>query len=215
MLNNAKDNMLSQQIRTWGKVDEKISDLFRQIDRARFLLPAFQDFAYADMSLPTLHGEMMLSPVVQAKLLQVLDLQADETVLEVGTGNGFFTALLAQQAKQVISVEYYADLQEGAAQHLADLGVRNVALSVGNAANGWKLAEPVEAIVITGGLPFLPEAFKKCLQPNGRIVAILGDGAAMQVTLVRQQNGHWITEKCFETTVPLLLKAPELERFVF
>ncbi len=215
MLNNAKDNMLSQQLRTWGKVDGKIEDLFQRLDRAGFLLPAFQDFAYADMSLPTLHGEVMLSPVVQAKLLQVLNLQAHETVLEVGTGNGFFTALLAKQAHHVTSVEYYADLQENAAQNLARVGVRNVTLAVGHAANGWKLNEPVDAVVITGGLPFLPEAFKNCVKPNGRIVSILGESAAMQVTLVYQEKNHWRVEQCFETTVPLLLKAPELERFVF
>jgi protein-L-isoaspartate(D-aspartate) O-methyltransferase len=215
MLNNAKDNMLSQQIRTWGKVDGKIEDLFRLIDRASFLAPAFQDFAYADMTLPLLHGEIMLSPVVQAKLLQVLNLQVHETVLEVGTGNGFLTALLARQAKHVTSVEYYADLSEIALKNLAKVNGHNVKLCVGNAATGWALDAPVDAVIITGGLPFLPEAFKKCLKPNGRIVAILGEGAAMQVTLICLKGRQWISEKMFETTVPLLLKAPELERFVF
>ncbi|MCX7122279.1 MAG: protein-L-isoaspartate O-methyltransferase [Gammaproteobacteria bacterium] len=207
--------MLSQQIRTWGKVDGKIEDLFRLIDRASFLAPAFQDFAYADMTLPLLHGEIMLSPVVQAKLLQVLNLQVHETVLEVGTGNGFLTALLARQAKHVTSVEYYADLSEIALKNLAKVNGHNVKLCVGNAATGWALDAPVDAVIITGGLPFLPEAFKKCLKPNGRIVAILGEGAAMQVTLICLKGRQWISEKMFETTVPLLLKAPELERFVF
>ena len=215
MQNNPKENMLSQQIRTWGKVDEKIEDLFRLIDRASFVAPPFRDFSYADMEIPLLHGEVMLSPVVQAKLLQVLNLQAHETVLEVGTGNGFFTALLGRLAKQVISVEYYADLQEIALQNLAKVGCHNAQLYVGNAANGWKLDAPVDAVVITGGLPFLPETFKKCLKPGGRIVAILGEGAAMQVSRVLAQGQKWISEKMFETTVPLLLKALEPERFVF
>jgi protein-L-isoaspartate(D-aspartate) O-methyltransferase len=215
MLNNPKDNMLSQQIRTWGKVEGKIEELFRRVDRAAFLLPAFQDFAYADMALPLLHGEVMLSPVVQAKLLQALELQPHETVLEVGTGNGFFTALLARSAQHVTSVEYYSDLQEEAAHHLAREGIHNITLSVGNAANGWKLSKPVDVVVITGGLTFLPEAFKKCLKSGGRIVAILGESAAMHVTSVQQEAGLWIAQPLFETTVPLLLKAPELERFVF
>ena len=215
MLNNPKENMLSQQIRTWGKIDEKIEDLFRLIDRSGFVAPAFRDFAYADMDVPTLHGEMMLSPVVQAKLLQVLNVQAHETVLEVGTGNGFFTALLGRLAKKVISVEYYADLKDIALENLAKAGCHNAELCVGNAANGWKLDAPVDALIITGGLPFLPEAFKKCVKPNGRIVAILGEGAAMQVSLIHLQGVQWRVEKMFETTVALLVKASEPERFIF
>ena len=133
----------------------------------------------------------MLSPVVQAKLLQAADVQAGETVLEVGTGNGFLTALLAQLAQHVTSVEYYVDLQEVAAQNLARVGCQNVSLAVGNAASGWKLDQPVDVVVLTGGLPFLPEAFKKCVKPGGRIVAILGEAAAMQVTVLRQPESRW------------------------
>ncbi len=215
MSNSSKENMLSQQIRTWGKMDEKIVQLFASLDRAQFVAPQFQDLAYADMEIPTLHGEVMLSPVVQAKMLQALSLQPQETVLEVGTGNGFFTALLARQASHVISVEYHAKLQEWAAHCLAEVGCPNVSLYVGNAAKDWPVDTPVDVVVITGGLPFLPEAFKKAVRPGGRIVSILGQGAPMEVTLTVQSEKQWRSQKLFETQVPLLKKALLPEAFVF
>lgn len=215
MSNLPKTNMIKQQIRTWGVTDETIIHLFEYVDRARFVGKTQQDLAYADMRLPLAHGEEMLSPKIQAKILDALQIQKNETVLEVGTGNGFLTALLSQLAKQVVSIEFHRDLSALAAKNLAEQVCHNIDLEVGNAANGWKLMEPVDVIVITGSLPFLPESFKNCLTPTGRLFAILGETDAMQATLVERKTDHFNQKNLFETQVRPLLRALEPERFTF
>lgn len=211
----AKANMIKQQIRTWDVTDESVLHLFERIDRLHFIPKEYQDLAYADMALPLLNHEEMLAPSVQAKMLQALNLKEGETVLEIGTGNGFFTALLAALSKHVVSVEFHKDLSAFAEQNLKNQGVRNVDLVVGNAANGVKLAEPVDVIVITGGLPFLGEGFKSCLKDGGRILAILGDDTNMHVTLIQKSGETYRVSPLFETSTKMLLRAPEVERFVF
>lgn len=213
-LDIAKENMVKQQIRTNEITDEAVINLFETIDRAAFLAPEYQDLAYADMCLPINCDQVMLSPLDQAKMLQALNLKKHETVLEIGTGNGFLTALLAKLTKSVTSVEIYPELKEEAAQHLARLYIHNVNLQVGNGANGWEV-EPVDVIVITGALPFLPETFKLCLREQGRIMAILGDNPVMKVCLVEHKNNAYAITPVFETNVPTLEKAPQPERFTF
>lgn len=212
---DAKVNMIKQQIRTWGVNDEAVIHLFERIDRRYFVAKEHEDIAYADMALPLLNAEEMLMPSVQARMLQALRLKPTETVLEIGTGSGFFTALLAGLAHHVISIEFHRDLSSWAAQNLKNQGVLNVELLVGNGANGVKLAEPTDVIVITGGLPFLPEGFKSCIKETGRILALLGNEKAMQVTLIEKQGEKINTTGLFETVTKTLLRAPEAERFVF
>lgn len=215
MSNLPKTNMITQQIRSWGVSDETVIHLFETIDRARFVTKPHRDLAYADMNLPMAHGEEMLSPKIQAKILDALHIKKSETVLEVGTGNGFLTALLSHLAKQVVSVEFHRDIATLAAKNLAEQVCHNIDLAVGNAANAWKLMEPVEVILITGSLPFLPESFKACLSPTGRIFAILGEGNAMRATVIQREKTHFIEKTVFETHVRPLLRAPEPERFTF
>ncbi len=212
---DAKINMIKQQLHTAGVIDEKILHLFERIDRKFFVGKSQQNLAYADMSLPMVQGEQMLAPSVQAKILQALAIQPNETVLEIGTGNGFFTALLAALAKHVISVEFHKSLSEKAAKNLQNQGVLNVDLIVGNGANGVKVAEPVDVIVLTGGLPFLPEGFKNALSEQGRVLAILGDSTVMQVTLLKRNGAKFTITPLFETSTTMLRRAPETERFVF
>ncbi len=215
MSNTPKTNMIKQQIRSWGVTDETVIHLFETIDRARFVTKAHCDLAYADMNLPMAHGEEMLSPKIQAKILDALQIQKTETVLEVGTGNGFLTALLSHLAKQVISVEFHRDIAALAAKNLAEQVCHNIDLEIGNAANGWKLVDPADLIVITGSLPFLPESFKACLTPKGRIFAILGEGDAMRATLIQRDGDHFTEHRLFETKIRPLMRAPEPERFTF
>lgn len=212
---DAKINMIKQQLRTAGVIDEKIISLFERIDRQHFVLKEALDLAYADMPLPLPHNEEMLTPSVQGRMLQALNLKPTETVLEIGTGSGFFTAMLASLAQSVLSIEFHKDLSDWAGQNLKNQGVLNAELLVGNGANGIKLAEPVDVIVITGGLPFLAKGFKTCLKEEGRILAILGEGANMQVVLLQRDGAKFHTEILFETSVKMLLRAPDVERFVF
>lgn len=213
---DAKTNMIKQQIRTYDVTDDTVLHLFETIDRAAFVKPEHQDLAYADMMLPIDCGQLMLSPADQAKMLQALAIKPHETVLEIGTGNGFFTALLAKMSTKVVSVELYDELLVQAEKHLQRLLINNVSLQMGNAANGWKLNAPVDVVVITGSLPFLPKTFKSCIKESGRIMAILGDQpAAMQVSLMTQQGERFLSQTLFETDVPQLEKALQPEQFVF
>jgi len=211
----AQTNMIKQQIRTFDVTDEAIVHLFAHSDRAAFVAPEYQDLAYADMMLPIACGQKMLAPKIQAKMLQALNLKAHERVLEIGTGNGYLTSLLAQLAQEVISVEIHRELSREAEAHLLRIGVNNVKLQVGNGASGWKLDAPVDAVIITGALPILPKAFKSCIHEHGRVLAILGDGPAMVVSLIENDGATYHLHPLFETEAPPLLKAVEPERFVF
>jgi len=148
--------------------------------------------------------------------LQALNLHPHETVLEIGTGSGYFTALLAKLAKHVYSVEFYSDLSQTAAQRLKKCRINNVTLEIGNAARGWNYhKDQVDVLVITGSLPFLPESYKSCLKDSGRLMAILGDSPNMEVTIVKKQPQGWEATRVFETVAPTLLYAQQPERFVF
>ena len=210
-----KISMIKQQIHAQGVTDGKLLHLFERIDRQFFVGKHQRALAYADLALPLMRGEEMLAPSVQAKMLDALQIQADETVLEIGTGTGFFTALLAGLAKEVISVEFHKALSEMASINLKNQGVLNVNLVVGNGASGVKVAEPMDVLVITGALPFLPAGFKQALKPNGRILAILGDALFQQVTLIKRAGEVYTATPLFETTTKTLLRAQTTERFVF
>lgn len=216
-LHDAKTNMIKQQLRTVGVTDPGIIHLFQEMDRAAFVSKEHQDLAYADMMLPIGKGQVMLSPADQARMLQALKVQPHERVLEVGTGNGFLTALLAKLATEVISVELQASLSNEAAAHLQRLNINNVNLQVGNAANAWKLEAPVDVVIITGALPFVPSSFKACLKEQGRILAIVGEQpGAMRVSLMTKgHNDEYKVESLFDANVPALEKALQPERFVF
>ncbi|MDF2690299.1 MAG: protein-L-isoaspartate O-methyltransferase [Gammaproteobacteria bacterium] len=212
----ARINMIKQQIRTWDVTDHTVLEAFSEVPREEFVDPAYRDLAFADTCLPLAHNEVMLSPKTEGKMLQALDIKPHETVLEIGTGSGYFTALLAKLAKHVYSVEFYSDLSQTAATHLKRHRINNVSLEIGNAARGWNYhASEVDVLVITGSLPFLPEAFKSCVKENGRLMAILGDAPSMEVTLIKKQNQGWVAQGLFETVAPILLYAQQPERFVF
>ncbi len=216
-LHDAKTNMIKQQLRTIGVIDPTIIHLFQEVDRAAFVSPEHQDLAYADMMLPMGKDQVMLSPADQARMLQALKIKPHESVLEVGTGNGFLTALLAKLAAEVISVELQAALSTEAAGHLQRLHINNVKLQTGNAANGWKLDAPVDVVIITGSLPFVPISFKACLKEQGRILAIIGEQpGAMRVSLITKgHNDEYNVASLFDTNVPALEKALQPERFIF
>ena len=211
----AKSNMIKQQIRTAGVTNEKIVHLLERVDRKYFVPKNCEDLAYAEIALPLPHDEEMLSPCVQARILEALSLKQNETILEIGTGTGFLTALLASLSHKVISIEFHKDISEIAKKNLKNQGILNVELMVGNGAVGVKLSEPVDAIVITGALPFLPEGFKALLKPKGRILAILGNTEVQEVMLLKQKNKQFTTQSLFETTTKMLRRAPEIERFTF
>jgi protein-L-isoaspartate(D-aspartate) O-methyltransferase len=215
-LEQARYNMVEQQIRPCDVLDQRVLDLLFKVRREDFVPDAYRRLAFADVEIPIGHGESMLTPMIEARILQEIDVRPADSVLEIGTGSGYMTALLASLAARVTSVEIHPDLSEGAAEKLAAHGYANLSLEVGDGARGWPSAAPYDVIVLTGSTPVLPDAFAQSLAPGGRLFAIVGQPPVMQARLlICTATGAWRTTPLFETSVKPLVNALQPERFVF
>ena len=215
-LENARFFMVEQQIRTWEVLDPVVLDLLMRLHREDFVPAAHRALAFADLEIPLGHGEVMLAPKIEARMLQALALRDTDNVLEVGTGSGYMTALLGSLARHVCSVDILPDFTRTAGAALAAAGIRNITLETGDAARGWDQHGPYDAIVLTGSVPVLPEAFQHSLKPGGRLLAVTGEAPVMQAQLVtRIEGGACRNVTLFETCIPPLKNAPHLRRFVF
>jgi len=211
----ARFNMVEQQVRTWEVLNQKVLDLLFAVRREDFVPPAYRALAFADLEIPLGDGERMWTPKMEARVLQELELKGSESVLEIGTGSGYLTALLARLAGEVVSVEINPRLLVEGRAHLASAGVRNARLQGGDGARGWG-AETYDAIVLTGSTPVLPDAWLKQLKPNGRLFGVVGDPPAMTARLTRwTAPGAIVHEDLFETVIAPLKNAPQPARFVF
>ena len=212
----ARYNMVEQQIRTWEVLDQRVLDLLLRVHREDFVPPQYRSLAFVDMEIPIGHGERMLAPRLEARIVQELALKPREKVLEVGTGSGYMTALLASLGGNVISVEIVPEFTQAAGARLAAHDIANVTLETGDAARGWDRHDPYDVIVLTGSVPVLPEAFQKSLQPGGRLFAVVGEPPIMQARLVTCDTaGACSAAGLFETCIAPLKNAVQLERFVF
>lgn len=212
----ARMNMIESQIRTWEVLDQTVLDLLWEIKREEFVPPQYRALAFADMEIPLGHGEVMLAPRLEARMLQELALTKADKALEVGTGSGYVTALLSRLAGQVVSVERIEEFSHAAARKLAGHGIDNVTLEIGDAANGWPRHAPYDAILLTGSVPVLPEAFKEELAPGGRLLAVIGEEPVMTATLItRVSDKAYESVGLFETCIPPLRNVKQPERFVF
>jgi protein-L-isoaspartate(D-aspartate) O-methyltransferase len=161
-------------------------------------------------------GEKMLAPKLEARMLQELAIKPADRVLEVGTGSGYMTALLAKRGAHVYSVEIVPRFSAQAAARLSAHDIHNVTLEIGDAARGWSKHAPYDAIVLTGSVPVLADEFARCLNPGGRLLAVVGEAPAMEARLVTcAASGACSEVGLFETCIPVLRNAPQPERFVF
>jgi protein-L-isoaspartate(D-aspartate) O-methyltransferase len=215
-LDIAHFNMLEQQVRPSDVLDPRVLMALKDVLRSQFVDDDLAGLAYADTELPIGYGQMMLSPVQQGRLLQVLNVQSDENVLEIGTGTGYFTALLARLAKHIISVEIVPELSALAKHNLATAGIENVTLYTGDASQGWPLADRVDVIVTTASFVTIPDDYLQRLQVGGRMVAIVGKGQNMKVQLIRRTTERdWHTDTVFETVIPAMINAEPKPEFEF
>ena len=211
----ARHNMIVQQIQPWNVRDDKVLDLIQRLPREDFVPAEYKEHAFTDINIPLGDGQEMMSPKLEAYLLQALQVQEQDKVLEVGTGTGYFTALLASQARHVVTVDIDADAQKRAEEMLNTHQITNVTYEVGDGASGWDAHKPYDVIVVTGSLPILPETFQRNLNVGGRLIVIVGDAPAMEVLLItRVKDNDWSHQVLLETDVPALTNAPEPERFV-
>jgi protein-L-isoaspartate(D-aspartate) O-methyltransferase len=212
----ARFNMVEQQIRTWEVLDPRVLDLLPRVRREDYVLPQYRELAFADMEIPLGHGEHMLAPRMEARLLQELALRPGDKVLEVGTGSGYMTALLASLGGHIYSVDIISEFTKTAGGRLAAHGISNVTLETGDAARGWDRHGPYDAIVLTGSVPVLPGAFAASLQTGGRLIAVVGEAPVMEARLVTCASaGAFHTMALFETCIAPLKNALQAEKFVF
>lgn len=202
----ARFNMIEQQIRPWEVLDQRVLDVIGQTPREDFVPPRYRNLAFADMRIPLGHGQVMMNPNIEGRLLQALRIQPSDSVLEVGTGSGYLTACLARLGSHVTSVDIFADFTESAQQKLTRHGIKNIRLHTGDAARGWN--GRYDAIALTGSLPELPESWRQCLNLDGRLFVILGNPPVMDATLItRTGEQEWFEESLFDTEFPPLINA--------
>jgi protein-L-isoaspartate(D-aspartate) O-methyltransferase len=215
-LDIAHFNMLEQQVRPSDVLEPRVLMALKTVVRDQFVDDELSGLAYADTELPIGFGQMMLSPVLQGRLLQALNVQADENVLEIGTGAGYLTALLAHLGSHVISVEIVPELSALAQHNLAAAGVDNVELQVGDASRAWPLAERIDVIVVTAAFVFVPDDYLQQLQVGGRMLAIVGKGQNMEVQIIRRiTERKWQMDSVFETVVAAMINAEAKPEFEF
>ena len=215
-IERARSNMIESQIRTWEVLDQRVLDILSAVKREAFVPEQYRPLAFVDMEIPLGHGEVMLAPKLEARMLQELTLRETDRVLEVGTGSGHMTALLASLAGHVYSVELHQDFSAAAAGKLAAHGIVNVTLEVADAAQGWSRHAPYDAILLTGSVPVLPPRFRAQLRPGGRLLAVVGDPPVMTARLTTcVTEGAWTDTGLFETCIAPLRNVPQPERFVF
>ena len=212
----ARFNMVEQQIRPWEVLDPEVLDLLFMVRREEFVPVQYRSLAFVDMEIPLGHGETMLAPRLEARMLQELDVRPGDRVLEVGTGSGYMTALLAKRGGHVYSVEIVPEFSAQAAAKLEAHGITNVALEFGDAARGWDRHAPYDVIVLTGSVPVLADTFQRSLNPGGRLLAVVGEAPVMEARLITcAGSGACNALGLFETCIPALRNAPQPARFVF
>jgi protein-L-isoaspartate(D-aspartate) O-methyltransferase len=212
----ARFNMIEQQIRPWDVLDQSVLDLLTVVRREEFVPPQYRNLAFVDREIPLPHGQSMLLPKMEARILQELAIAPEETILEIGTGSGYMAALLAFKGKQVTSVEIIEDLKNFAAENLARCDIRNVTLALGDAAQGYAPAGQVDVLVVSGSLPVVPQVLLDQLTVGGRMAVFVGDAPAMTAQIItRTGNDSWEPLTLFETSVTPLINALQPSRFSF
>jgi protein-L-isoaspartate(D-aspartate) O-methyltransferase len=217
-IEQARFNMVEQQIRTWEVLDQNVLDSLYVMRREEFVPPAYRALAFSDLEipLPTDDGEKMLQPKVEARIVQEVAPKPDDTVLEIGSGSGYLTALLAHHAKHVCSVEISPRLKALAEANLAKAGVCNVTVEEGDGSRGWSARAPYDVIVLGASTPVLPDALLAQLKPGGRLFAIVGEAPVMEARLYTCiAPGSYNSTGLFETVVAPLKHAQQRERFQF
>ena len=216
----ARFNMLEQQIRPWEVLDQTSLDIIEEIPREDFVTAAYKAVAFADIELPLGQGQFMLSPKIEAKILQAVQIQSSDNILEIGTGSGYLTALMATQGQQVVSLDIQAEFTHLSQTRLAALNIDNVRLETVDAAQDYssdeKSDEKFDVIVMTGSVPILPESYKQKLTIGGRLFVVTGQEPVMEARLItRISDDQWADVALFETHLAALENAQQPDPFSF
>jgi protein-L-isoaspartate(D-aspartate) O-methyltransferase len=213
-LEAARAQMLGQQIRAWEVLDDRVLRALEQTPRERFVPDDYRDLAFADTEIPLAHGQAMLAPKIEGRLLQALRIEPIDDVLEIGTGTGFLTACLARLGRRVQSVDIFPEFVDSARAKLAAEGRTNVELATADA-HEIELAGRFDAIALTASVPVLDDAFVRMLKPGGRLFVVVGRAPIMEARLITlQPSGDTTSQSLFETALTPLINAERPEPFV-
>lgn len=210
----ARETMVEQQVRPWDVSEPRILDTLARLPRECFVAEAHRALAYSDLPLPLGHGESMMKPVLEGRVLQALSLAAGEDVVEIGTGSGYLSACLGSLARDVVSLEFHPDLAQTARERLQAQGINNVRIETVDALH-WDNERRFDAICVGGATASIPVQFLKWLRPGGRIFVVHGNAPAMEAALVRSADNAagFQLESLFETELPYLIGAAPVPRF--
>ena len=215
-LEQARFNMIEQQIRPWDVADAQVLQLLGSIRREDFVPLAHKALAFVDMEIPLGYGQCMLAPRLEARLLQDAALQKHEKVLEVGAGSGFMAALLAHCAQRVISLEIVPELARMARDNLQKAGIHNAEVRQADGSTGLAAEGPFDVILLSGSVAEVPQTLLRQLKPGGRLLAIVGDEPMMRATVItRTGEAEFLTRQPWDTVAPRLVNFPEHAQFSF
>jgi len=213
---DARTQMVQQQIRAWHVLDLGVLSVFETLPRDKFVPEALRGVAYADAPIPLPHGESMWIPTIEGRVLQALDVKLTDSVLEIGTGSGYFAACLAKRAREVHSVDIHPDFIESAGKTLKALGFKNVKLETRDGTRLDWLEQRYDVIVVTGSVPVYQQAYADRLNVGGRLFVLVGESPVMEgVVVTRTAEDTWSRVGLFETDVPALKNAAEPSKFKF
>ena len=212
----ARANMVENQVRPWEVLDGRVLAVISRVRREDFVAAEHRQLAFADLCLPLGHGEVMMKPVVEGRVLQALALQPADHVLEIGTGSGYLSGCLATLSAQLTSVDIHADFTATATERLRRAGIDNASLVTGEAVKAWQPDGQFDVLVATGAVADLPPHWLAWIKPGGRALVVCGQSPAQRATLLTQEAaGHFRDEVLFETDLPYLRHAEPVPRFVF
>ena len=212
----ARFNMIEQQVRTWEVLDQRVLDTMNRIPRENFVPEQYRSLAFVDTEIPIGNDQVMMAPKVEGRLLQALNITPQDSILEIGTGSGYLTACLASLGKHVTSIDIVPDFTTAATARLAEQGISNTRLETADVANGISSNEQYDVIAVTGSLPLLQKQFHESLKIGGRLFVITGKLPIMEALLITRVNeNNWSQESLFETCIAPLEHASRPQGFVF
>lgn len=215
-LEQARTNMIDQQIRSWEVLDSHVLEVLREVPREEFVPVRHRKLAFSDLRIPLGHSQVMMKPIEQGRLLQSLALDSEDKVLEIGTGSGFLTACLARMAADVTSIEIIEEIADQARANLEARGVDGIELKTGDALKtGFGEAE-FDVILVAASVASIPEQMVRWLRPGGRLFIVRGQSPAMEALVVtRTESGRLSEDSLFETDLPRLIGAEDAPVFKF
>ncbi|WP_376697411.1 protein-L-isoaspartate O-methyltransferase family protein [Wenzhouxiangella sp. EGI_FJ10305] len=215
-LEQARVNMVEQQVRTWEVLDPHVLDALREVPREDFAPSDYRRMAFSDLRIPLPCDQVMMKPIEEGRMLQALEIQPGQRVLEIGTGSGFTAACLAHMGASVLSIDIFEELTERARRRFKRLSIDSVEARHADALGDFDPGETFDAVAVTGSAAEVPERFRQWVKPGGRLFAVRGFSPVMEaISMTRSQHDHWRVDSLFDTDLPRLVGAEDRPQFEF